>query len=240
MALLADSLPAPTPGDMVRSLAFYLVFYSGTLVFVFASLAALLAGRGPFMAAVRQWSRFHRSCMRAILRITIRVEGAPPACQSIVALKHESFVEAIDLPALLDCPVVFAKAELLRIPFWGRAAALYGVVAVERDQGASALRSMIAAARKTAGEGRHFAIFPEGTRMPHGESPPLQAGFAGLYKLLGLPVVPAAVDSGRLYHRRWKRPGTIVVRFGEPIPPGMPRAEAEARVHAAINALNTG
>jgi 1-acyl-sn-glycerol-3-phosphate acyltransferase len=56
--------------------------------------------------------------------------------------------------------------------------------------------------------------------------------------MLGLPVIPVAVDSGPLYHCRWKRSGTIRYRFGEVIPPGLPRQEIEARVHAAINALN--
>ena len=51
----------------------------------------------------------------------------------IVAGKHESMFEAIDLPALLRLPVPFAKAELLRIPLWGRVGRLYGVVPVERD-----------------------------------------------------------------------------------------------------------
>jgi 1-acyl-sn-glycerol-3-phosphate acyltransferase len=83
-----------------------------------------------------------------------------------------------------------------------------------------------------------LVIFPEGTRVPPGARPPLQAGFAGLYKLLGLPVVPIAVDSGRLYHRLIKRPGQITYKVGKTIPPGLPRAEIEARVHAAINALN--
>ena len=66
----------------------------------------------------------------------------------------------------------------------------------------------------------------------------MQAGFAGLYKLLALPVVPIAVDSGPLYHRRWKRKGTITIRIGEPIEPGLPREAIEARVLDAINALN--
>jgi 1-acyl-sn-glycerol-3-phosphate acyltransferase len=94
-------------------------------------------------------------------------------------------------------------------------------------------------ARKFIGTERPLAIFPEGTRIPHGARPPLRAGFAGLYKLLGLPVVPVAIDSGPTYQRRWKRQGTITVRFGEPIPPGLPREEIEARVHAAINQLNS-
>ena len=97
---------------------------------------------------------------------------------------------------------------------------------------------MLASARHHADAGRPLAIFPEGTRVPHNTAPPLQAGFAGLYKLLGLPVIPVAVNSGPLYHRRWKRSGTITYRFGEPVPPGLPREEAEARVHAAMNALN--
>jgi 1-acyl-sn-glycerol-3-phosphate acyltransferase len=48
------------------------------------------------------------------------------------------------------------------------------------------------------------------------------------------------VDSGRLWGRGLlKRGGTITFRFGEPIPAGLKRDEVEARVHAAINALET-
>src|SRR5690606_2059301 len=101
-----------------------------------------------------------------------------------------------------------------------------------------ALRTMVTEARAFAAAGRPLAIFPEGTRVPHGTRPPLQSGFAGLYKMLALPVVPVAVDSGPLYHRWLKRPGTVTLQFGEPIEPGLPRAEIEERVHAAINALN--
>ena len=98
---------------------------------------------------------------------------------------------------------------------------------------------MVSEARAYAARGRPLAIFPEGTRVPHGERPPLRSGFAGLYKLLGLPVVPVAVDSGPLYQPLWKRMGTITLLFGEPIEPGLPREEIEARVHAAINVLNS-
>ena len=58
--------------------------------------------------------------------------------------------------------------------------------------------------------------------------------------MLGLPVVPVALDSGRVWGRGLiKRPGVIRVLVGEPIPPGLKRDEIEARVHAAINALET-
>lgn len=225
-------------GDVLRSLVFYAVFYGGTVLYVLAAMAALALGRNAFIRVVSGWSRFHRACVAGLLGVRVRIEGTLPGEGVLVALKHESFFEAIDLPNLLGRPAIIAKAELLRIPLWGRAAASYGVIPVERDQGAKALRAMLAAARALTSEGRPLAIFPEGTRVPHGETRPLQSGFAGLYKLLALPVVPVAVDSGPFYHCRWKRRGTITVRVGEQIPPGLPREQIEARVFAAINALN--
>ena len=94
------------------------------------------------------------------------------------------------------------------------------------------------AAKALVADGRPLVIFPEGTRVPHGENRELQSGFAGLYKMLGLPVVPVAVNSGPIYHRLLKQRGRITYRFGEIIPPGLPREEVEQRVRTAINALN--
>lgn len=224
---------------VLRSLLFYPVFYLGSIVITSASLAASPFDVGLFRRLVRGWPRWQRFCLRWIVGIQVRIEGSGPVKGPVLyAIKHESFFEAIDMPALFDLPVVFAKDQLFAIPVWGAAARAYGIVPVEREQGARALRAMIAAAKAYSETGRPLVIFPEGTRVPHGTEPPLQAGFAGLYKLLGLPVVPVAVNSGPLYHRLWKRAGTVTYRFGEAIPPGLPRAEAEARVRAAMNALN--
>ena len=226
-------------GDVVRSLLFYAVFYFGSVFVVLACVVTLLlTSRERFRATVDSWSLFHRWCLRHILRITIRVEGDLPPGRVFVAMKHESFFEAIDLPQVLPFPGVFAKAELMRIPLWGLAGNRYGLVTVEREQGARTLRHMMTAAKAISGEGRPLAIFPEGSRTAHGTKPELKSGFAGIYKLLGLPVVPIAVDSGPLYHRLWKRSGVITYRIEPPIPPGLPRPEAEARVHTAINVLN--
>jgi 1-acyl-sn-glycerol-3-phosphate acyltransferase len=134
------------------------------------------------------------------------------------------------------------KSELGRIPLWGRLTRAYGIIPVDRDGGGAALRKLLRAAGEAVAEGRPIVIFPEGTRVSPGERPPLEPGFAGLYRALNLPVVPVALDSGRIWPRRSfvKRPGVVTMRFGEVIPPGLPRREAEARVHAAINALETG
>lgn len=223
---------------IARNLIFYPVFYGFSAVLVAASMLAIPFGRQQQKWVVATWGAWHRWCVRHLLGIEIVLEGEIPDKPVLIAVKHESFFEAIDMPRLLDFPTVFAKQELFRIPGWGMSARIYGLVPVARDGGAAALRQMIAIARHRVSEGRPLVIFPEGTRVPHGEKPPLQSGFAGIYKLLGLPVVPIAVNSGALYHRLWKRSGTITYRVGETIPAGLSRAEIEQRAHAAINSLN--
>lgn len=201
-------------------------------------LFLLFRDRRHVVANCERWSAAQRWGVKHILGIKLVIEGGLPEGPVLVAMKHESMFEAVDMPTLLPFPAIFAKVELLRLPLWGKAAARFGLVPVERDQGAKALRAMLAAARALSAEDRPLAIFPEGTRVKHGERPQLQAGFAGLYKMLGVPVVPVAVDSGRLMRGFWKTSGTITYRFGAPIPAGLAREEIEARVRDAINVLN--
>ena len=223
---------------VLRSLLFYLLFYGGSVFYVSASVGMSAFGRRAMQPFPDAWSRWHRWLVVNVLGIRVVVEGTPSSDPVLYAIKHEAFFEAIDLPTLFDRPVPLAKAELYRIPGWGRAARAYGSVEIARDGGAKMLRKMVADAKALLAEERPLVIFPEGTRVPHGAPAPLQSGFAGLYKLLGVPVVPVAVDSGPLYHRRWKRRGTITIRFHDRIEPGLPRAEIEARVLEAINSLN--
>ena len=223
---------------IIRSLIYYPIFYGWSAMLVIASVVALPFGHEHLRAVVYSWSRWHRWCLEELVGITVEVEGEPPEGPALFAIKHESFFEAIDMPKFLENPSVFAKRELFSIPGWGRSAVVYGLIPVSRDEGARALRQMIVKAKEKLAEGRPLVIFPEGTRVGHGDAPALQSGFAGLYKLLGLQVVPVAVNSGPLYHRIWKRSGTITYKIGEPIPPGLLRAEVERRVHEAINALN--
>lgn len=224
----------------LRNIAFYLTFYGSSIVLV---LAAVLAGYFSPVWVRRVcdvWSGVHHWACENLLGIRIIETGQRPDHQVFYAIKHESFFEAIGLPHLFDYPALFAKQELFDIPGWGRAAREYGVIPVAREEGAKALRTMIREARPHVDAGRPIIIFPEGTRVAHGQRPPLGAGFAALYKLLGLPVVPVAVDSGPTYHNLWKRRGTITIHFGEEIEPGLARQEIEARVHSAMNALNHG
>jgi 1-acyl-sn-glycerol-3-phosphate acyltransferase len=224
--------------NAIRSALFALFFYPGTLGAVLLAFPAAALSQRALSAVTHGWARWHRWCAKLLLGVRTRVEGEIPSGAVIFAAKHQSMFETIEMLVVLDRPVVVMKRQLTDIPGWGWVARRYGVIPVDRESGAPALRRMLRAAQEAKAAGRPIMIFPEGTRVPPGEQPPVQPGFAGLYKSLSLPVVPIALDSGRLWPRSFvKRPGVVTMRFHDAIPPGLPRPEIEMRVHEAINSL---
>jgi 1-acyl-sn-glycerol-3-phosphate acyltransferase len=228
-----------------RALAFNLAFIAWTAILGTIGLPFLLAPRAAAMAFGRFWARGALLLLRVVVGLDHEIRGLdhipPGGC--VIAMKHQSAWDALILPVVLGDPAVVVKRELLLLPVYGWYAARAGSIGIDRKAGAGALRSMVAAARVAAAEGRPIAIFPQGTRVAPGESMPYQPGVAALYQALALPLVPAAVNSGLFWGRRAfvKRPGRIVLEFLEPIPPGRPRrrlmAELEQRIETASAAL---
>lgn len=225
--------------NRLRTMLFDLLFYGLSVPIVLAVPISALFGRRAVIRHAHVWARMHRLLYRHVMGISVHVEGRAPAAAVFFAAKHQAMFETLELQLLLGGPAMVIKRELSTIPFWGWAAKQYGGIVADREASAAALRSMMRAAKALRAEGRSILIYPEGTRVAPGEQPPLQSGFAGLYRTLGLPVVPVALDTGMVWPKHGaKRPGVVTIRIGEPIPAGLPRAEIEARVHAAINVLD--
>ncbi len=223
---------------LFRSLLFTLIFYAGTVPIVFGSLIFSLFAENARFIIPRAWGQWFLFTTRTILGIRLSIEGELPTTPVLIAIKHQSAFETIALLALFNKPATVMKAELQKIPFWGWAAARQGAIFVDREGSSSSLRAMMKAAQRAVAARRPIVIFPEGTRVPFDEAPPLAAGFAGLYKISRYPVVPISLDSGQLWTKNFiKLPGTITFRVGQTIPPGLPRDDIETRVHAAINTL---
>jgi 1-acyl-sn-glycerol-3-phosphate acyltransferase len=224
-----------------RSLLYAALFYPLTVLWVLVGIIATLFGRRPMFAVVMSWVKFHHLLVERLLGIEVKVEGQVPPGPHLIAVKHQSMLETLEMVRLTNLPVIVLKKELADIPLFGWMTRRYGVIAVERSAGTKALRSLVEEGREAVAAGRPVIIYPEGTRVRVRDTPKLKSGFAALYRALGLPVVPVAVDSGRLWGRGLvHRSGTVTLKVGETIPSGLKRDEVEARVHVAINALELG
>ena len=231
--------PLATAAAFVRTMMFQIVFLGGSLVLVPLALLLGLLGPNAFLyIGPKLWAGWFRLSSRVVTGVRLEIDGIIPPGPHLFALKHESAFEAILTLWWFERPAVVMKQELRAIPIWGLASARHGSIFVDRAGTARMLREMMRQAQAAVAQGRPVVIFPEGTRVSVGETPPLAAGFAGLYKMLKLPVVPLALDSGSVWPKSFiKYPGTVHMKIAPTIPPGLPRGEVEARVHDAINAL---
>ena len=121
---------------------------------------------------------------------------------------------------------------MICVLIWGRR---------ENAGGSPPCCGMVAAAGgKLTGEevrrGRQLVIFPEGTRTAVDSPPHYKTGVAQIYVDCGVTCVPVALNSGLFWPRRtfMRYPGTLVVEFLDPLPPGLPRREFIARISRLI------
>lgn len=214
-------------GLQLRSLCFNVGWYLGSAIIAVVGLPILLLPRAANIAWADVWIDFCLWWVKVTCRITHRVKGVEnrPAGPVILACKHQSSWEALAFHRLFPNAATVLKRELLYIPVVGWAMARAGNIAVERGEGPKALRSLLRQAKAAVAEGRSILIYPEGTRTPIGSSLPYHAGTAALYRQLGVPVVPVALNSGVFWGRRKfiKWPGIIEVEILDAIPPGLDR-----------------
>jgi 1-acyl-sn-glycerol-3-phosphate acyltransferase len=220
----------------LRAVLFNVVFLLGSILITTSIALVSPFSRDWVRQGAHLWARWFVWCSRVFLGIRLVVRGRVPQEGVIIASKHTSMYETILTLYLFHHPAVVMKAELRQIPIWGFVADRHGSIFVERGKAGAALKSMLRQAKARAAEGRPIFIFPEGTRVAVGTSPPLKAGLYGVYGGLKVPIVPVTHDAGDFWTRGFaKRPGTVTVTFLPEVPPGLGREEMEARVHAAIN-----
>ncbi len=229
----------------VRSLLFNLGYFAWTICLGVLALPALVLPKGAVFAVSRLWARGVLFLLAALvgLRHEIRGRERVPAGPVIYAVKHQSAWETIVFAILVPGFAVVYKRQLALLPFLGWYMLRADMIPIDRGGGAGALRAMLAQARKVVGQGRSIVVMPEGTRSAPGSRRPYHPGIAALYRELGLPVAPAALNSGVFWGRRSfvKSPGRITLEFLEPIQPGLDRrafmALLEERIETAAERL---
>lgn len=221
-----------------RSALFNLVFYVNLIVFLVFGSGFFFTPRKWSIRALQVWGRSSLFWLRVIAGVKMEVRGLenvpPGGC--IIAGKHQSLWETFAILPLLDDPAMVLKKELTYIPFFGWFIYKFRMIPVERSAGTQALRGMIESAQAAVAIGRQVVIMPEGTRRAPEDPPDYKPGAAAVYGKLDVPCVPFALNSGLFWPRRQflRRPGTIVLSFLDPIPPGLSRKVFQPRLESAI------
>jgi 1-acyl-sn-glycerol-3-phosphate acyltransferase len=231
---------------LVRSLLFVFVFYLWTAVLAILTLLPAMVGPWRWtMAIFRFWSRGVIVQLRVICDIKVELRGREhmPRGRAIIAPKHQCMFDVFGQFAWLDDSCFVMRKELMRIPIFGLYARKAGMVVLDREGGAQALRDMLAQSRERLKDARPLVIFPEGHRGEPGVAGDYHPGVAGLARDLELPTYPVATNSGVHWpaHGFIRKPGTIVFEYLPPIPTGLKRAEymrrLETEIETASNAL---
>lgn len=222
----------------LRSLLFNMLFYPVFVFWALVALPTLLMPRKALMRVANWWAQTNILLMRAICNIRVEYRGVEkiPKGPLIVAAKHQSMWETISLLHFFDEPFFVLKRELRRIPIFGLFLIKADMVAIDRSAGTRALMKIVRRASQEVKRGRQFVIFPEGTRRPPGAPPHYKPGVGLIYVDCGVPCLPVALNSGLFWPRNsfMRYPGTLIVEFLDPLPPGLPRDEFLSRMQAAI------
>ena len=202
---------------------------------------ALLIGRSVLPWCGRVWARLLRGWLFVSLGVRVEVRGKVPEGPCVVAAKHQSAWETIDLLGVLPDACFVLKRELSYIPILGWYISRNRQIVVDRGSGFKAMKQILDQAKTAVVDRRQIVIFPQGTRVEVNAEKPYQPGVAALYGSLNVPVVPVALNSGLVWGRNkfFKRKGKIILEFLPAVPQGLSKENFLGHLSSQIE-LATG
>lgn len=205
----------------LRGLTFTTVLYAGALI---GSSAVLFLFWAPFRIRwlpTVAWARTSLWAGRFFCGLDVRTEGQEniPDEPCVFLIKHTTALETYWQIAALPPSSWVLKRELLWLPVFGWALAVMRSIAINRRAGGPAVRQVIEKGRARLASGTSICIFPEGTRMPPGETRRYGVSGAALAREFGCPIVPVAHNAGDFWPKRGlrKHPGSVRFCIGPAI-----------------------
>ncbi len=202
----------------IRSILFNIGMYLFTILFVTILPLFFFTSKTVRDRYINQWSQFTLWWVKLSCNLRYEVEGIEniPDTTSIVMAKHQSAWETIALQQILPTQTWVLKRELIWIPFFGWGLAMTQPVAIDRKAGKRALKQVIEQGKDRLNKGIWLVIFPEGTRVTHGETGNYAIGGAMLATQSGYQVLPIAHNAGKYWPKNSfiKKPGIIRIIIG--------------------------
>lgn len=206
----------------LRTSLFNIGYYGSGVVF--GALSTLIWPLLPYHRRYRMinyWNRFVMFWLWLCCNIRIEVHGnvRQDLQPYVVMAKHQSVWETLFLQLHFQPISTILKKELLRIPFFGWGLAAMKPIAIDRRNKTQALRDVKTKGAAAIKEGNNVLVFPEGTRMPPGQSGTYARSGADIACVTGRPIIPVAHNGAECWpHKDFlKHPGTITMIIGEPI-----------------------
>lgn len=187
------------------------------------------------------WSQFSFYVLKKLCKIEYKIIGQENILNEpcIYACKHQSMWETVVMHLILNRPVYAYKKELEKIPFYGWFLKFMSGIGVDRKGGMKSLKNVISQAKFYLNKGQSVVIFPQGTRVPVGESVkdfPYQAGITALYNSCETKIVPVALNSGLYWpkHKILKNPGVVIIQFLPAINQGLSKDDFNKELISVI------
>ena len=225
------------------SIAFTLILFLSVPLYGAVALLSAALPRTVTYGIAKSWARSMLTLLRLLCRLDYVVEGREhlPSGSAVVLMKHSSAWETLAQLEVFPRQTWVMKRELMWIPVFGWVLRLLAPIAIDRRGGGAAVQQVLAKGRARLDEGLWVIIFPEGTRMPAGETRRYGLSGALLATATSRPVIPVAHNAGEFWPRRgWlKRAGTVRVVIGPPIAtqgeePRVVNERAQAWVEAKV------
>jgi 1-acyl-sn-glycerol-3-phosphate acyltransferase len=206
---------------MLRSVVFTSLLFLTILPYSLAAIVGRVFGARASYQVARAWARLAIGLCRRLcgLRFTVQGRENIPAANSVALIKHSSAYETMVTLLLFPQQTWVLKRELMWAPFFGWALTTLRPIAINRKGGQGAVEQVVAQGTERLRQGYWVMIFPEGTRMPPGETRRYGLSGALLAQAAGRLLVPVAHNAGDFWPRRGlrKRPGTVHFRIGRPV-----------------------
>lgn len=209
--------------SLLRSLLFTALMFLSVPPYAMLVVFSRLLGRRAAYATSRAWCAGMIWLVKVICGLDYRVEGLEnlPDVPCVVLIKHSSAYETFAQFLIFPRQSWVLKRELIWAPFLGWALATLHPIAINRKAGQSAVEQVVTQGKARLAQGLYIMIFPEGTRMPPGET--RRYGLSGtlLAQRDQRLLVPVAHDAGDYWPRRGlrKRPGVVRFVIGPPFDP---------------------